>query len=106
MEFVILSWIPYLTIEGKLHRAMDYSLTFNRTCHSAQHSVKAVGRHMNPRGKPFWRCRLFLDRSRPGQVLLLRSRLAFCYVWHDPPVPLRLPKLTDLRADPFERTHI
>jgi arylsulfatase len=37
------------------------------------------------------------------KVLFLEQRAKGLDVWQDPLVPLRLPKLTDLRADPFER---
>jgi arylsulfatase len=37
------------------------------------------------------------------KILFLEQRAKGLDVWQDPLVPLRLPKLTDLRADPFER---
>ncbi|HMA69997.1 MAG TPA: arylsulfatase [Xanthobacteraceae bacterium] len=37
------------------------------------------------------------------KILFLEQRAVGLNVWQDPLVPLRLPKLTDLRADPFER---
>ncbi|WP_407192734.1 arylsulfatase [Bradyrhizobium sp. STM 3566] len=37
------------------------------------------------------------------KLLFLEQRANGIDVWQDPLVPLRLPKLTDLRADPFER---
>jgi arylsulfatase len=40
------------------------------------------------------------------KVLFLEQRAKGLDVWQDPLVPLRLPKLTDLRADPFERAEI
>jgi arylsulfatase A-like enzyme len=37
------------------------------------------------------------------KILFLEQRATGLSVWQDPLVPLRLPKLMDLRADPFER---
>jgi arylsulfatase A-like enzyme len=37
------------------------------------------------------------------KILFLEQRATGLSVWQDPLVPLRLPKLIDLRADPFER---
>jgi arylsulfatase len=37
------------------------------------------------------------------KILFLEQRAEGLDVWQDPLVPLRLPKLIDLRADPFER---
>jgi arylsulfatase len=39
------------------------------------------------------------------KILFLEQRAVGLAVWQDPLVPLRLPMLTDLRADPFERAH-
>jgi arylsulfatase len=37
------------------------------------------------------------------KILFLEQRAIGINVWQDPLIPLRLPKLMDLRADPFER---
>jgi arylsulfatase len=42
-------------------------------------------------------------RYERWKMLFLEQRAIGLNVWHDPLVPLRFPKLTDLRADPFER---
>ncbi|MEA2730945.1 MAG: hypothetical protein QOF70_5420 [Acetobacteraceae bacterium] len=42
-------------------------------------------------------------RYERWKMLFLEQRAIGLNVWQDPLVPLRFPKLTDLRADPFER---
>ena len=42
-------------------------------------------------------------RYRNWKLMFLEQRAIGLNVWQDPPVPLRLPKLMNLRTDPFER---
>jgi arylsulfatase A-like enzyme len=45
-------------------------------------------------------------RYERWKMLFLEQRATGLNVWQDPLVPLRFPKLTDLRADPFERANV
>jgi arylsulfatase A-like enzyme len=42
-------------------------------------------------------------RYKDWKLLFLEQRAIGLNVWQDPPVPLRFPKLMNLRSDPFER---